>query len=77
MKLKIITSTQALDASISLDELVNEFCKNHAILDLDFKVDDGEIYIFITYSDDLHMENNTDYCNSNEVFNDIDISNNI
>ena len=32
MKLKIFSSTQALDNNMQLDEMVNNFCKNHNVL---------------------------------------------
>lgn len=51
MKLKIFSSTQALDNNMQLDEMVNNFCKNHNIINIDCKVDEGEVYVFITYED--------------------------
>lgn len=50
MKLKIITSTNALDNGKALDNLVNEFCKNKTVINIDCKIDtEGEIYCFIVY----------------------------
>ena len=50
MKLKIITSTNALDSGKALASLVNKFCENKNIINIDCKIDtEGEIYCFIVY----------------------------
>lgn len=58
MKLKIFTSTGALDAGRSLDDIVNEFCTDHKVIDIQGKVEDGEVYIFVKYKEaDIDIEN--------------------
>lgn len=51
MKLKIIRTTEAIDADMELDEMVNEFCENVVVIDINCQTEDGETYCYIKYLD--------------------------
>lgn len=51
MKLKIIRSTEALDSGMKLDEMVNNFCENVYVIDINCETVDGETYCYIKYDD--------------------------
>lgn len=51
MKLKIIRLTEAIDADMELDEMVNEFCKNVNVIDINCETDEGETYCYIKYTE--------------------------
>lgn len=77
MKLKIIRATEAIDADMELDEMVNEFCKNVQVIDINCQTEDGETYCYIKYMDKIKSSsglerlvedmNYRNYCNEQDA----------